>query len=135
MIYNFYQFGSAQNDTNYQTRNAIDVYAFYYGVALIVELVAVFLLIKNITSPFLSKKQSVMLAVLIGLFMMGSLVSEVIQTAEFFIEIYVGGDLVCRFVDCDSMNLFKWEIMGYTILNLVSVLLLVPFLKLVSTQF
>lgn len=85
VIINFYQFSDAQNKVNYQTDNAIDIFTFYFGVALIVELVAVFLLIKDINRPFLSKKQSILLAVLIGLFMMGSLVSEVITTAEFFI--------------------------------------------------
>jgi hypothetical protein len=85
VIINFYQFSDAQNKVNYQTDNAIDIYTFYLAVALIVELVAVYLLIKDINRSFLSKKQSILLAVLIGLFMMGSLVSEAIMTAELFI--------------------------------------------------
>lgn len=85
VIINFYQFSDAQNKVNYQTDNAIDIYTFYLAVALIVELVGVYLLIKDINQSFLSKKQSILLAVLIGLFMMGSLVSEAIMTAELFI--------------------------------------------------
>lgn len=81
MIINFYQFSDAQNKKNYQTDNAIDIFTFYFGVALIVELVSVYLLMKNIIRSFLSKKQTVLLAMLIGLFLMGSLVSELIITA------------------------------------------------------
>jgi riboflavin transporter FmnP len=98
----------AQNKVNFTNDNVTDIIISYYGVALVVELVAAVVLMKNSLRPWLSKTQSVWIGAVMGMFMGGSFVSEAITAAKLFVEISVGGDLLCAYKDCDSLNLFKW---------------------------
>lgn len=104
----------------------------YYGVALFVELACVVMLMRNSIRPWLSKVSTLWIGAVMGMFLMGSFVSEAIIAGRVFIEVSVGGDTLCSYRDCDSLNLFKWQIMGFAILNLVAVLLLGPFLNLLA---
>lgn len=105
---NFYQLTAVQNTKTYSADNAADLYTFFIGSALIIEFVSIILQFKNLIKPFLSKTQAICLAVTNGLFMMATLVLQVLLTAKIFIELSVGGDLICLYKDCDSLNEFKW---------------------------
>ena len=63
----------AQENKDYSFENAVDVYAFYYLVSTIVCLVGIALQIKNLINRFLTKRQVIILAVLVGLFQAGIL--------------------------------------------------------------
>lgn len=77
---NFYQL-TAENEKDYSSDNAADLYTFFIGSALIIEFVSIILQFKNLIKPFLSKTQAICLAVTNGLFMMATLVLQVILTA------------------------------------------------------
>ena len=75
-----------------------------------------------------------MLSVIVGLFQFGSLILMAIKTAQIFIWLSMVEIDKFIFPDRDAGVTFKWEILGYTALNLVSVLLQGPYLKLVSVK-
>ena len=133
MIINFYQYGDAQNKINYNSDSVIDIIVSYYGMALFVELVCVVLLMRNSLRPWLSKAATIWIGTVMGMFLMGSFVSEAIFCAKVFVEKIVGGDQLCSYKDCDSLDLFKWEILGYAVLNLIAILFVGPFLHLLGT--
>lgn len=133
MIINCYQFADAQNKLNYNNDNVMDIIISYYGAALVVELVCVVLLMRNSLRPWLAKASTLWIATVMGMFLTGSFVSEGLIAARVFIEVSVGGDKLCSYKDCDSLNLFKWQIGGFAALNLLAVVILGPFLKLLAT--
>lgn len=75
----------AQNKVNYINDNVTDIIISYYGFALVVELVAVVILMRNSLRPWLSKAQTVWIGTVTGMFMGGSFVSEAITTAKVFV--------------------------------------------------
>lgn len=64
-------YSDKQDKTDYGLDNAIDVVAFFLAVSAVVQIVLISLQIKNMRNPFLSKKQSIVMAVIVGVFQMG----------------------------------------------------------------
>ena len=77
--------------------NALDIYAYYFVVATVVCLAAVGMQIKNNRSRFLTKKQNLLLAVLVGLFQVGVFYTVAIKTVQGFVMKSVLGDDFCNF--------------------------------------
>ena len=78
-IVNLYQFSEAQNNQNYAMDNAVDIYVFYLVSATLISVVAIALQLKNLARHFLSKKQVIMLAVLVRLFQIGAFFIAIIK--------------------------------------------------------
>ena len=88
---------SAKVDTrDYAADNAVDVFAFFFAVTFIVEIVAVSIQLRNIKLHYISKKQNIELAIIVGLFQMACLFTFAIRAAELFIETAIIGDGPCR---------------------------------------
>jgi len=75
-----------------------------------------------------------MLSVIVGLFQFGSLILMAIKTIQIFIWLQLIEKDTGLFPNREAAITFKWEILGYTAVNLVSVLLQGPYLKLVSIK-
>ena len=107
----------------------MDIYAFFYAVATIVCVVGIALQIKNNINRFLTKRQNILLAVLVGVFQVGVFFICWVTLAQIAVEVSVLGDnLFYR----DEERLLMWEYVGYGVLALLSVLVQIPYLKLVS---
>ena len=131
-IINLYQYSAAQDNENYAMDNLVDVYAYYLASATLLSVVAIALQLKNILNRFLSKKQVIFLAVMVGLFQIGVLFLVAIQLCISFVEEGIMGEEFCKFEDCEAERLFKWEYLAYTTIGLLSVLMQIPYLKMVS---
>jgi hypothetical protein len=83
---------SIEDPINYAYDNIIDQYAYYLDVGVVIAAIAIVLQIKNIGSDFLTKKQSILLAVLVGLFQVGSLILMAIKTVQIFIRLELISD-------------------------------------------
>ena len=77
--------------------NALDIYAYYFLVATVVCLAAIGMQIKNNRTRFLTKKQNLLLAVLVGLFQVGVFYTIAITTIQGFVMGWVLGDDFCKF--------------------------------------
>ena len=69
--------------------NEVDIYVYYFVCAFVIEAVALGVQIYNVGRGFISKKQNIILAVLVGLFQMGSLCVLGIQTGQAFAQFWV----------------------------------------------
>lgn len=71
----------------YTLDNIIDQYAYYIEVGIVIAFVGIIMQMRNARSSFLSKRQVVMLAVIVGLFQVGSLILLAIKAAQIFIRL------------------------------------------------
>ena len=69
---NFYQWADIQDKKDYGLDNSVDFYTLYFGAAIVFELVAIIVMLKNECTPMISNFQNVVLAVIVGLFQTGS---------------------------------------------------------------
>jgi len=63
---------------------------------------------RNARSSFLSKRQVVMLAVIVGLFQIGSLILLAIKTSQIFIRLNLIQNDQDLFPDREEADIFKW---------------------------
>ena len=131
-IINLYQYSAAQDNQNYAMDNAVDVYAYYLASATLLSVVAIALQLKNLLNNFLRKKQVILLAVMVGLFQIGVLFLVAVKLSEGFVELGIMGEELCEFEDCEAEKLLRWEYLAYTAIGLLSVLVQIPYLKMVS---
>jgi hypothetical protein len=82
-----YIYSSIQDAVDYELDNAVDVYAFYLAVGSVIDLICLFLLCKSSSSHFMTKRHVVMVAVVMGLFQVGTFFLSTVMTAQFWIEI------------------------------------------------
>ena len=68
-----YTYSSIQDKKDYAFDNAVDVYAFYFASAFVIEVIGIGLQIHNMGKNFLSQKQNIIIAVIVGLFQMADL--------------------------------------------------------------
>ena len=134
-IVNLYYTSSVQDQKDYSLDGTIDLYAFYFACAYVIEGVALSLQIKNMCKEFLSKVQVIILAVIVGVFQMASLMIFGITSAYLFTEDWVFGEDLCKLENCDAHNTLKWEFFGYFVVNLVSMLVQICYLKQVTIKY
>lgn len=108
VVFNLYTWGDIQDKKDYGIENAIDIYTFYFLSAFFIELIAISLQLHNLGRHFLTKKQNIVLAAIVGLFQMGSLFVLGIKAGQFFAQFWVLGDTACKYEDCDADNVLKW---------------------------
>ena len=65
---------------------------------------------------------------------MSSLMIYGIKVGQAFAEDWVLGDIICDITDCYSRNILKWELFGYAVTTLVSVLVQMCYIKKVSLK-
>lgn len=83
---------------------------------------------------FLTKKQNILLAVLVGLFQMGVLFAVLVKAVEMYVLYGILGDEECGLPDCPSERALRWEYTSYSALTLICVLVQIPYLKMVSNS-
>jgi len=88
--------------------NIIDQYAYYIEVGIVIAFVGIVMQMRNARSSFLSKRQVVMLAVIVGLFQIGSLILLAIKTSQIFIRLNLIQNDQDLFPDREEADIFKW---------------------------
>jgi hypothetical protein len=96
--------------------------------------VAIALQLKNLLTRFLSKKQNILLAVLVGLFQMGAFFTTFVKAVEISVLIGILGDDLCDVDPCEADKTLKWEYISYSALTLMSLLVQIPYLRMVSSS-
>ena len=132
---NLYYTSSVQDQKDYSLDGTVDLYAFYFACAYVIEGIALSLQIKNMCNEFLSKIQVIILAVIVGVFQMASLMIFGITSAYLFTEDWVYGEDLCKLENCDAHNTLKWEFLGYFVVSLVSMLVQICYLKQVTMKY
>lgn len=132
VIYNIYQFTGIQDTENYNLDNLADQYTFYIAVEVIVSLVALIVQIKHFKSPFLRKRQLILVATLAAVFQFGSFILMAIKTVQFHLDIILMENGNCYWTNCDEAGVFRWEITGYTILTFLVLAAQLPYFSVIS---
>ena len=129
-----YQFSAAEDGKDYFLDNQYDVYTFYFAVSTVVCVAAIALQLKNVLTRFLSKKQNILLSVLVGLFQMGVFFTTFVKAVELGVHIGIMGDDLCVVGPCEAEKMLKWEYIAYSGLALICLLVQIPYLKSVSSS-
>jgi hypothetical protein len=97
-----------EDKINYALDNIIDQYAYYIDVGIVIAFVGIIMQMRSARSSFLSNRQVVMLAVIVGLFQVGSLILLVIKAAQIFIRLNLIENDQNLFPDREEAEIFKW---------------------------
>jgi len=82
---NLYVYSDIQDPKDYAMDNATDIYAKYFFYAFVVQLAAASILIKDGCSAFLSKKKSMILVVIVGIFQMANIFIFAVKSGQLFV--------------------------------------------------
>jgi hypothetical protein len=113
--------------------NLADQYTFYIAVEVVVSLVAIITQVAHFRKAFLKKNQLILVATLAAVFQFGSFILMSIKAVQFYLDISLMENGVCYFPDCEEAKTFRWEILGYSILTLITLVAQVPYFAVIST--
>ncbi len=89
-----------EDNKDYGLDDMADPYGFFVAIAAVASMIAIFVQIKNMGRPFLTKQKLIGWALIPLIFQAGTLLLVAVKTAQIFLVFQMMGD-TCIFLDCD----------------------------------